>query len=246
MTKTQVVTQRLRDEVLSGRYQAGDRMPSERELVERLGIHRGAIREGLRAVEQLGLIEINTGGPRVRPLQDASLDIVGSLLALEDPPNPHLVGQLLEMHAGLFAMAVRLSVERADETAISKARSLLSQIKKTRSEEAYGEVVRGLVHLSVESCGNLVLKLVRNGLKVHFWSRLMDLGISVRPTQKLLTAFVRDLDQALQDRNAAVAAELVLQLMSAQKVAALKQLERIRRDQAETGDPVPVGKQQIN
>ena len=74
----------------------------------------------------------------------------------------------------------------------------------------------------------------------------MDLGISVRPTQKLLTAFVRDLDQALQDRNAAVAAELVLQLMSAQKVAAVKQLERIRRDQAETGDPVLVGKQQIN
>ena len=221
-------------------------MPSERELVERLGIHRGAIREGLRAVEQLGLIEIKAGGPRVRPLQDASLDIVGSLLALEDPPNQQLVGQLLEMHAGLSSMAVRLTVERADEATISKARSLLSQIKKTRSEEAYGEMIQGLIRLSVEACGNLVLKLVRNGLKVHFWSRLMDLGISVRPTQKLLAAFVRDLDQALHDRNAAAAAELVLQLMSTQRAAALKQLERICAERAQTRAPVLAGEQQFS
>ena len=76
-TKTAAVAQHLRDQVLSGRYRAGDRIPSERELVDRLGIHRGAVREGLRSVEQLGLIEIKAGGPRVLPIQDASLDIVG-------------------------------------------------------------------------------------------------------------------------------------------------------------------------
>ena len=68
-TKTEVVADQIRDQILSGRYKAGDRLPSERELVERLGVHRGAVREGLRAVAQQGLIEIKAGGPRVRALQ---------------------------------------------------------------------------------------------------------------------------------------------------------------------------------
>ena len=94
-----------------------------------------------------------------------------------------------------------------------------------------------MVHLSVEGCDNLVLQLVRNGLKVQFWSKLLDLGISVKPTQKSLASFVRDLDHALGKSDAAAAAELVYGLMSTQRTVALEQLVQLRAHGVETQVP---------
>lgn len=233
-TKTKAVADQIRDQILVGRYKEGDRMPSERELVDRLGIHRGAIREGLRSVEQLGLIEIKAGGARVLPLQNASLDVVDSMLALENPPNTHLVGQLLEMHAGLFSMAVRLSVEKAPDAIIAEARSTLSQFKGARSGEAYIKLVQSLVRITFGGCDNIVLQLTRNSVKDRFWATLLDLGITVRPPLKVLSLFVRNFDHALRDRQAAHASELLYNLLITQKAKTLEQLEQIRAAQNKT------------
>jgi len=226
-TKTEAVADQLRDQILTGRYRAGDRLPSERELVERLGVHRGAVREGLRAVAQQGLIEIKAGGPRVRALEDATLDIVGPLLALEDPPNAEIVRQLLEVHSGLFSLAVRLAVERGDEPVLEKARSLLRQLESERSDEAYSSMFHELLHHLTEASDNLVLRLTRRGLRLRFLVQVRGLGITARPPQKLLALFVRDLDRAIQERRAADAAELVHALMSTQRETILKRLEQM-------------------
>ena len=50
------VVSQLRDDILGGRYRATDRLPSERELSEKLGVNRGAVREGLRTLAQLGIV----------------------------------------------------------------------------------------------------------------------------------------------------------------------------------------------
>jgi DNA-binding FadR family transcriptional regulator len=75
----------LRDEILRGRFRAGERLPSERDLAERFGVHRGAVREALKKLEQLGVAEIRPGGARVLPLTEASLDVVAPHTALQVP-----------------------------------------------------------------------------------------------------------------------------------------------------------------
>src|SRR5204862_2924098 len=47
--------------VSSGAFQPGERLPSERDLMEALGVSRTAIREGLRGLEALGLVTIRHG-----------------------------------------------------------------------------------------------------------------------------------------------------------------------------------------
>jgi GntR family transcriptional repressor for pyruvate dehydrogenase complex len=44
-----------------GKLKPGDRLPSERELIKQLGVSRRTISEGLRILEQKGLIEIKVG-----------------------------------------------------------------------------------------------------------------------------------------------------------------------------------------
>lgn len=58
---TRQVTSQLRELVLSGAYGAGERLPSERDLTEALGVSRAVIREGLRGLEALGLVVIKHG-----------------------------------------------------------------------------------------------------------------------------------------------------------------------------------------
>jgi DNA-binding FadR family transcriptional regulator len=55
------VQAQLRELVSSGAFQPGERLPSERDLMEALGVSRTAIREGLRGLEALRLVTIRHG-----------------------------------------------------------------------------------------------------------------------------------------------------------------------------------------
>src|SRR6185437_13298670 len=50
--------------ILDGTLRAGDRLPPERELAARLGISRGALREALRSLEYVGLLQARVGSGR--------------------------------------------------------------------------------------------------------------------------------------------------------------------------------------
>jgi GntR family transcriptional repressor for pyruvate dehydrogenase complex len=227
MTKSPTVARQLRDEILEGRYRPGDRLPSERELVERLGIHRGAIREGLRTLAQLGLVDIRPGGARARPLQEASLDIIGPLLDLQDPPDPELVDQVLEVHHTLFATAVRLTLERCDDEIIREARTLLARIAEARDEAEYFAAEIPLVDLIVGACGNLPLQLARRALQAQFWNRLEAAGLGLKTPRKLLGPVVRDLDRAFETRDAAEGSRLIYSLMRVHREQIVKELKRM-------------------
>jgi len=55
------VTEQLKQSILLGRFKAGDRLPSERELAEQFQVSRVAVREALRALENSGFITTRQG-----------------------------------------------------------------------------------------------------------------------------------------------------------------------------------------
>ena len=56
------IVQQLRQLIKMEKIQAGEKLPSERVLSERLGVGRSSVREALRSLELLGLIETRHGG----------------------------------------------------------------------------------------------------------------------------------------------------------------------------------------
>ena len=60
----QEIVEKLRQMIESDGLVSGDKIPSERELSERLNVGRSSIREALRALELLGLIETRRGEGR--------------------------------------------------------------------------------------------------------------------------------------------------------------------------------------
>ena len=55
------IVQQLRQLIKMEEIQAGEKLPSERVLSERLGVGRSSVREALRSLELLGLIETKHG-----------------------------------------------------------------------------------------------------------------------------------------------------------------------------------------
>ena len=63
------VSERLILLLKEGKYRPGDRLPTERQLAEQFGVGRTSVREGLRYLEKMGILDIHQGrGITVRSL----------------------------------------------------------------------------------------------------------------------------------------------------------------------------------
>lgn len=65
------VFNQLREAIFSGRFSAGDKLPSERELIEKFAVSRTVVREAIKSLEARGLVVIKqgaTGGAFVKEM----------------------------------------------------------------------------------------------------------------------------------------------------------------------------------
>jgi DNA-binding FadR family transcriptional regulator len=167
-TQGSFIAASLRDEILRGQYRCGERLPSERDLAQRFGVHRSTVREAFKRLEQLGVARIQPGGARVAPLEEASLDVVEHLVALDDPPDPEILDQALEALSGFRAMAARLGTERASAAQRGRMLAILEAMSRAElSPTDRMELVAELADCFVEASGNMVLRLMAHGLRLH-------------------------------------------------------------------------------
>lgn len=76
------IVQQLRNLIAEENIQPGDKLPSERVLTERLQVGRSSVREALRSLELLGLIETKHGGGTylAHSQHHKLVDVVGSFI----------------------------------------------------------------------------------------------------------------------------------------------------------------------
>jgi GntR family transcriptional repressor for pyruvate dehydrogenase complex len=60
-TITQKIIDQIRTAILDGKLKPGDILPPERELMEQFGVSKQTLRESLRALEHMGLIDVRKG-----------------------------------------------------------------------------------------------------------------------------------------------------------------------------------------
>ncbi|MEZ5490943.1 MAG: GntR family transcriptional regulator [Gammaproteobacteria bacterium] len=168
----------LRKEIVGGRFRVGDRMASERDLAARFSVSRGAIREALSQLEQQGIIEIQPGGARVKPLEEASLAVLGPLLTLEEVPDPELVDQFLEIFSVLTALTVKGAVEQATTEQMNRLQEMLVSIANSADDfEAMQPHWQAMLDFMAGIDNNLVARLIGNDLKAQILGPMLQLKI---------------------------------------------------------------------
>ena len=113
-SQTDIVIQEIKRLVLDGVLGPGSRLPIEKDLAARLGVSRGSLREGVRALAHLGVLETRQGAGTYVTELDAGrlLSPLGFLAELSTPGN---AAQLLAVRRILEAESAALAALAIDE-----------------------------------------------------------------------------------------------------------------------------------
>lgn len=109
----ELVSDRIRAELAAGRIGPGDRLPSERDLAQQLGVSRSAVREALRSLEMSGVLTLGMGAHGGAYIREGGPDgLSRSLHDLMFLSNVEF-DRLVEVRSALLQLAVRSACERA-------------------------------------------------------------------------------------------------------------------------------------
>jgi GntR family transcriptional repressor for pyruvate dehydrogenase complex len=148
--------------ITSGEVSPGDRLPTERELGRRLGLSRSTVREAIRSLELLGVLDSRQGdGTYVRTL-DARLVLeatgfVSRLLRDED------VLEMFQVRAVLDSAAASLAAARADASDREELQRRFDEIVHSATPERYLEADMAFhAHIAALSGNRLLAALIES------------------------------------------------------------------------------------
>ncbi len=169
MSKHEEIADSLTHDILVGQYRTGERLPSERDLAVRFDANRGAVREAMKKLEQLGVADIQPGGARVVPVEEASLDVIGYLLAVGEVPDSKLVQQILEAIDGLMQTAVVAAIKLVSADQLEELRALTRPLYKEKLEGDAHTIARfNLMRALLTASENLAVQLIAKSLLLQF------------------------------------------------------------------------------
>jgi DNA-binding FadR family transcriptional regulator len=117
------VADRVRALMLDGTFPPGEPIPSERHLAERFGVSRGSIRDALRTLETIGLLETRHGqGTFAREL---SVDRLVAPLASVMAYRSDLQGELMDVRRMFEPAVARVAALRATKEDLDDLQRIL-------------------------------------------------------------------------------------------------------------------------
>lgn len=194
---TDRVAAKLTDEITSGRVAPGERLPTETQLVEQLGVSRTVVREAITLLRNAGMVESRQGvGVFVLPLRIQPLD-----LADESGASVAQALRVLEVREPIEVAAARLAAQRASPTQRLKIRRSLLAVDDAVAKGEDGVKEDLAFHAQIaEATNNPVLASTE-----AYLGEVMEHGIRVSRERESLRA---DFMSAVRDEHFALLAAI--------------------------------------
>jgi GntR family transcriptional regulator, transcriptional repressor for pyruvate dehydrogenase complex len=155
------IVQQIEESILKGTLKTGDQLPAERDLAQRFGVSRTAVREAVKALREKGLVEAYSG--RGTFITDGTSQAVRqSLDLMVKIGQPEGSQYLAELRAILEPEIAALAAARAQESDMATMRDAVAVMDRAgRDPDAYIEADLDF-HLSLaEAAANpLILSLI--------------------------------------------------------------------------------------
>jgi DNA-binding FadR family transcriptional regulator len=175
------VINQIEEAIIARRLNPGDRLPSERELQEMLGISRGSLRESLRVLEQKSLIEIKSGIKGGIFVKGVSTEQVSDSLSLLIRFRKISLKELAQFRLDIEGIIASRAAQQATSEDIQDLKNLIYEAEAILDAEEYdwkafisvdrqfhmalGRIARNQIHESV-------LMTVHNNIERYYESFL--------------------------------------------------------------------------
>jgi GntR family transcriptional repressor for pyruvate dehydrogenase complex len=154
MAVTDEAIVKIKDMIISGELAPGDRLPPEKELSERLGLSRNSMREAVKALEVIRVLDVRRGdGTYVTSLEPRLL--LEAMTFVVDLHDDHSILELFAVRRILEPAAAGLAAARITEVDVAALRTQIESVDETTS-------VEGLVAHDLEFHG-AIADLAGNG-----------------------------------------------------------------------------------
>ncbi len=147
--------------IFSNQLQVGDKLPSEREMMEETGVSRSVVREAFRSLEQSGLVEIKqggTGGAFVvfnlqKPIYNSAFDLYSQ--------GKLTLAHFVETRKAIECVAVRVAAEKATAEDIARLHELNEACRADTGEVLQHRQHASNFHIAIaEVSGNHLSKFL--------------------------------------------------------------------------------------
>lgn len=162
----QVINQ-IKTMIQDGTLKRGDKLPSERDLVEQLGVSRASIREALRVLEIVGLVECKQGeGNFIRStFQDSLFEPLSIMFML----NECKVEEIFDLRKVMETETAALAAKEVTDAELKEMRDLIDEMKISEDEEERVKVDRKFHYKIAQASRNFLIVNILNTV-----STLMD------------------------------------------------------------------------
>ncbi|MEV1006721.1 FadR/GntR family transcriptional regulator [Streptomyces sp. NPDC049881] len=176
------VVERLRSHVADGGLRAGDRLPPERELAQRLGVSRASVRQAIVVLEVQGLVEVRHGGGTY--LVGDSLDAEPVERLME---RRRRLPDVLEAREALETKLAELAAERRTEDDLAAIAAALDHMEREIAGGGHGVEGDRLFHAAVTAAAHsaLLAEFMRSIAEQIAESRTESLRQPGRPARSL-------------------------------------------------------------
>lgn len=129
------IVQQIEESVLNGSLKPGDQLPAERELAQRLGVSRTAVREAVKALREKGLVEAYSG--RGTFITDGTSNAARQSFDLmvkigQQEGSTHLAELRLILEPGIAALAA----DRIEEEYLAAMREAVAVMDRAQKDPA--------------------------------------------------------------------------------------------------------------
>ncbi len=166
-----------------GRLKSGDQLPPERDLAEKFLVSRTSVREALRALESVGLIEIRPGeGTFVR---EVSVDALVEPLALVLLSQREMIGELFEARRLLEPAIAGLAARRATPEEVQEMERILDEQAKEIAAGNTGLAQDAAFHAAIGTAAHnrAITRIVHAVMDLLAQSREEAISTPGRPTR---------------------------------------------------------------
>jgi GntR family transcriptional repressor for pyruvate dehydrogenase complex len=223
------IARKLLGYLLSGTVKPGERIPSERQLAETLGVGRSIVREALKSLTVLGLIDVRQGDGTYLKRTDS--DLLPQAIEWGLLLGAKRITDLVEARHYLEVLIAGLAAQRRDDAALVELRRCVAVMERTKVPEEFVAADLAFHYGVAAAAGNQsllqIMRSIRSLLQVWI-SRVMVAADSSRPTWEEHAAILHAIER--MDQQAASAA------MEIHMVAATERLQRTLKEHGTSFD----------
>lgn len=232
-TLSEKIADELIHKIIKGQYDPGSRLPTEREMAESFKVTRHVIREALKRVDTLGLVEIRQGSGAViqNYLNTGGLELI-DFLVKDDRENFNIdfFRDVINFHEVISIYTIKLAVSRMTDEEFDEFKKLVVQLsEKCSNGEPFGEILFRLSAAIVRASKNQYIRLLFNTL-IRFttiFPQIFTLNkLTTNELASELAPFFNEIVDARKKRSPGMAEKKAAEIFKRNKEKVIKQLEK--------------------